>query len=403
MSDNTEHSLTPPKSIRSRHPESSLIRDLLKLASNPDVISFAGGLPSPASFPVKAIKEASDWVLDTEGTRALQYSSTEGEPALRKAIAARETELGAPVEADHIQIVSGSQQALDLMALAYVDEHSKIAVEDPTYLGALSAFRLQRPDFVTLPCDEHGLNPEAIGPEFEGIDFAYVMPTFQNPTGITISEERRKLLAEKAREYNFWILEDNPYGELWYEKQPPKPIRYFAPERTLTMGTFSKVLSPGFRLGYIIGPKTALEPLASIKQAIDLHTSTFTQLISARCLDSGLMNKHLPEVRKLYKDQCHCMLEALKRYMPENVSWTKPEGGMFIWVTLPDYFNADTMMKEALDRKVAYVPGSAFYACEPKYNNLRLSFVTVPPEKIDQGIKALAELIREKMVEHKAK
>lgn len=402
MSEITPLCLTPPKSIRSRHPESSLIRDLLKLASNPDVISFAGGLPSPKSFPVEAIKEASDWVLETEGARALQYSSTEGEPALRKAIAQREAELGAPVDPNNIQIVSGSQQALDLMALAYVDENTKVAVEDPTYLGALSAFRLQRPVFVTLPCDEHGINPEAIGPEFEGIDFAYVMPTFQNPTGITISEKRRKLLAEKARQYDFWILEDNPYGELWYEKQPPKPIRYYAPERTLTMGTFSKVLSPGFRLGYIIGPKSALDPLASIKQAIDLHTATFTQLIAARCLDSGLMNRHMPEVRKLYKDQCRCMLEALKRYMPEGVTWTKPEGGMFIWVSLPEYFNTDTMMKEALDRKVAYVPGSAFYACEPNYNTFRLSFVTVPPEKIDQGIKVLADLIAEKIAEHKA-
>ena len=263
MSDN---SLTPPKSIRARSSQRSIIRELLKLASQPDVISFAGGLPSPKSFPVKAIEKATDWVLETEGTRALQYSSTEGEPALRKAIAAHEAELGAPVDPDCIQIVSGSQQALDLMALAYIDEGSKVAVEDPTYLGALSAFKLQRPEFVTLPTDEHGLNPDLIGPEFSGIRFAYVMPTFQNPTGITITEERRKKLAEKAREYDFWILEDNPYGELWYDRQPPKPIRCYAPERTLTMGTFSKVLSPGFRLGYIIGPKAALDPLTTIKR-----------------------------------------------------------------------------------------------------------------------------------------
>ena len=288
MSDN---SLTPPKSIRARSSQRSIIRELLKLASQPDVISFAGGLPSPKSFPVKAIEKATDWVLETEGTRALQYSSTEGEPALRKAIDAHEAELGAPVDPDCIQIVSGSQQALDLMALAYIDEGSKVAVEDPTYLGALSAFKLQRPEFVTLPTDEHGLNPDLIGPEFSGIRFAYVMPTFQNPTGITITEERRKKLAEKAREYDFWILEDNPYGELWYDRQPPKPIRCYAPERTLTMGTFSKVLSPGFRLGYIIGPKAALDPLTTIKQAVDLHTSTFTQLISARCLDEGLITE----------------------------------------------------------------------------------------------------------------
>lgn len=399
MSDN---SLTPPKSIRARSSQRSIIRELLKLASQPDVISFAGGLPSPKSFPVKAIEKATDWVLETQGTRALQYSSTEGEPALRKAIAAHEAELGAPVDPDCIQIVSGSQQALDLMVLAYIDEGSKVAVEDPTYLGALSAFKLQRPEFVTLPTDEHGLNPDLIGPEFSGIRFAYVMPTFQNPTGITITEERRKKLAEKAREYDFWILEDNPYGELWYDRQPPKPIRCYAPERTLTMGTFSKVLSPGFRLGYIIGPKPALDPLTTIKQAVDLHTSTFTQLISARCLDEGLMKTHMPDVRALYRTQCHCMLDALERYFPEGTTWTKPDGGMFIWVTLPEYINTDDMMKEALDRKVAYVPSSAFYANEPKFNQMRLSFVTVPPEKIDQGVKVLADLIKEKMAAHNA-
>lgn len=400
MSDNFE-SLTPPKSIRARSSQRSLIRELLKLASEPDVISFAGGLPSPKSFPVKAIEKATDWVLETEGAKALQYSSTEGEPALRKAIAAREEELGTPTDPDCIQIVSGSQQALDLMALAYVDKGSLVAVENPTYLGALSAFRLQGPQFVTLPTDEHGLNPDLIGPEFSGIDFAYVMPTFQNPTGITISEERRKRLAEKAREYDFWIFEDNPYGELWYHKQPPKPLRYYAPERTITMGTFSKILSPGFRLGYVIAPKAALDPLTTIKQAVDLHTSTFTQLIAARCMDEGLLNKHLPDVRKLYRDQCQCMLNALAKYFPDGTVWTKPEGGMFIWVTLPEYINTDDMMKEALDRKVAYVPGSAFYANEPQVNKMRLSFVTVPPEKIDQGIKILADLIKEKIAARK--
>lgn len=398
-----ELSATPPKSIRARGSQRSIIRELLKLASKPDVISFAGGLPSPKSFPVEAIEKATDWVLEHHGAQALQYSSTEGEPTLRKAIAERETELGAPVEADNIQIVSGSQQALDLIGSAYVDEGSVIAVENPTYLGALSAFKLQRPTFLTIPTDEYGLNPDKIGPEFRGIRFAYVIPTFQNPTGITLSEERRKKLAEKAREYDFWIIEDNPYGELWYDHQPPKPIRCYAPERTLTLGTFSKVLSPGFRLGYVVGPKAALDPLVVLKQAVDLHTSTFTQLISARCLDTGLMNAHMPAVRGLYKTQCSCMLEALEKYFPQGTSWTKPDGGMFIWVTLPEYINTDEMMKEALDRKVAYVPGSAFYANEPELNKMRLSFVTVPPEKIDAGIKVLAQLVKERIDAHEAK
>ena len=399
--ENKDWSTTPPKSIRARTSSRSIIRELLKLASSPDVISFAGGLPSPKSFPVKRIEEATDWVLENHGAKALQYSSTEGEPALREQIARHEGELGVPTDPSCIQIVSGSQQALDLMSLAYIDAGTKVAVENPTYLGALSAFRLMKPDFVTLPTDEYGLNPEKIGPEFRGIDFAYVMPTFQNPTGITISEERRKLLAEKAREYDFWILEDNPYGELWYHKPSPKPIRFYAPERTITMGTFSKVLSPGFRLGYVIGPKAALDPLTTIKQAVDLHTSTFTQLISARCLETNLMNEHMPEVRALYRDQCECMLKCLEKYFPAGTSWTHPEGGMFIWVNLPEYIDTDEMMKEALDNKVAYVPGSAFYANTPEKNKMRLSFVTVPPEKIEQGIKTLAKLIAEKIEAHK--
>ncbi|MBQ8829602.1 MAG: PLP-dependent aminotransferase family protein [Burkholderiaceae bacterium] len=393
----TNCSKTPPISKRARASTCPIIRKLLKLAVQNDIISFAGGLPSPQSFPIDRIEGAATTVLENSGTRALQYSSTEGEIALRKAIADYETQKGIPTVVDNIQIVSGSQQALDLLGLAFIDDDAPIAVESPTYLGALQAFNLYNPKYVSLPTDEYGLNPDLIDEKFRGIRFAYVMPTFQNPTGLTISEERRKKLAEKAREYDFWLIEDNPYGELWYDKEPAPSLRAYAPERTITLGTFSKILAPGLRLGFIIGPKDAMEPMTMLKQAVDLHTSTFSQLISAHCLENNLMTEHMPSVRALYRSQCQAMLSALQTHMPEGVTWSKPEGGMFIWVTLPKSINTDVLMEEAIERKVAFVPGSAFYAKDPEYHRLRLSFVTVPTDKIEKGIQDLAQLIKEKL------
>ena len=268
---------------------------------------------------------------------ALQYSSTVGEKPLIDQIGKYINSKGVPAQADEIQIVSGSQQALDLLGMAYIDKGSLVAVESPSYLGAIQAFDLYEPKYIEIPTDEHGLNPDLIGPEFKNIRFAYVITTFQNPTGLTLSVERRKKLAEKAREYDFWIIDDNPYGELYYDQEPPPSMRLYAPERTISLGTFSKVLAPGFRLGYVVGPKEAIAPLTQLKQAVDLNTSTFTQLITAQIMEDGLMTTHLPAVREIYKTQCEYMLKAMDQYFPkEGVTWTKPDGGMFIWVTLPE-------------------------------------------------------------------
>lgn len=392
-----ESTKTPPLSKRASGPSSTVIRDLLKLAAKPEIISFAGGLPSPKSFPVEGIEKCAVEVLRTQGAQSLQYSATEGEKALREAVAQYETSKGVETVAENVQIVSGSQQALELLGLAFIDEGSTIAVESPTYMGALQAFKMYGPKFLEIPTDEEGLRPDLIDEKFRGIRFAYVMPTFQNPTGLTISEERRKMLAEKAREYDFWIIEDNPYGDLWYDKKPPLSMRAYAPERTLTLGTFSKILAPGFRLGYITGPKAAIEPMTMLKQSVDLHTATFTQLTAAKYVESGMLEEHMPEVRDLYRTQCRAMLNSLETYMPKEVSWSKPEGGMFIWVTVPDYIDTADLMKEAIDRKVAYVPGSAFYANEPEHNRMRLSFVTVPTDKIVEGVRALAEVIESRI------
>ena len=380
-----------------RGPQDTLLRELLTLAGRPEVISFAGGLPSPEGFPVADLREAADRVLASCGAQALQYSYTEGETELRRAIAELETARGTPTTIDEVQIVSGSQQALDLIARCFVDEDSRILVENPTYMGALQAFRTCRPSFELLPSDEKGFNPQAMDDACRGARFAYVMPTFANPTGLTMSEERRQTLARRARELDLWIIEDDPYGELWYEGQPPASIRSRIPERTLRLGTLSKVLSPGLRLGYICGPKPVLEVIALLKQTVDLHTSSFTQRVAADVIASGRLEAHLPAVRELYRRQARTMLEALGQYMPAGVSWTDVEGGMFIWVTLPEGVDTTALMKTALDNNVAYVPGEAFYALGGDRRHLRLSFVTVPEERIREGVRRLAELLRRKL------
>lgn len=376
-------------------PKDTLLRELLLLAGRPEVISFAGGLPSPEGFPVADVREAADRVLNTCGARALQYSYTEGETELRQAIASFETSRGTPTTPEEVQIVSGSQQALDLIARCLIDENSRVLVENPTYMGALQAFRACNPTFELLPSDDLGLNPQLMGEECRGARFAYVMPTFANPTGLTMNEKRREKLVERARELDLWIVEDDPYGELWYETPPIASIRSRIPERTLRLGTLSKVLSPGLRLGYICGPKPVLEVIGLLKQTVDLHTSTLTQRMAADIIASGRLEAHLPSVRALYQRQAQTMLEALAQYMPEGVAWTNVQGGMFIWMTLPESIDTTAMMKTALDHNVAYVPGEAFYALGGDRHHLRLSFVTVPEDRIREGVRRLAKLIRQ--------
>lgn len=389
---------TPSYSQIGKPKESSVIGEILALAARPEVISFAGGLPSAEGFPVKAIKDAADWVLETCPQVALQYSAVGGMPALLEAIAKIETDHGVPTTPDEVMIVSGSQQALDMIARVFTDEGDKVLVETPTYMGALYAFELCKPKFVSLPTDDEGLNPDLIDDRVAGAKFAYVMPTYQNPTGRTISEERRRKLAEKARQYDFWLIEDNPYGELYYAERPPVSLRACAPERTLRLGTMSKVLAPGFRLGYICGPKHVLNALKQMKTSMDLHTSTYTQLITARVLDQDLFSEHLPAVRRLYAEKAKVMLDSLEEFMPKHpeVSWTKPTGGMFIWLNLPKNVDSADLMKKVLasDVPVGFVPGVAFYTDNPEVNHCRLSFVTVPSEKIVAGIKSVAEALK---------
>ncbi len=400
MNSPTFTSVLPRLATRAADAKSSIIREILKVTQRPEVISFAGGLPSPATFPVDALREAFGAVLQAAGPTALQYSATEGDDALRAWVAARETARGIPTSPEQVLIVAGSQQGLDLIGKALIDAVSTVLVESPTYLGALQAFALFQPKFRELPVDAEGLQPTAIDAALvRDARFAYVMPNYQNPTGRTLSRERRAALADKARALDLWLVEDDPYGELWYRHAPPPGLRQFAPERTIRLGSFSKILSPGLRLGFVIAPQAFVDVLARLKQATDLHTSTLAQRAAAHVVTSGLLESHLPQIRARYAAQCEVMLEALRTHFPREARFTQPDGGMFVWAELPDGVDASRLLDAAIARNVAFVPGAAFYANAPRANTLRLSFVTVPPERIRAGIAILGELLRERVAD----
>jgi 2-aminoadipate transaminase len=381
---------------RTENVKSSMVREILKVTQRPEIISLAGGLPAPESFPVEALRTAFDAVLRDDGPAALQYSTTEGHTPLREWIAAQETAKGIPTSPDEVLMVAGSQQALDLVGKAFAEPGAGFLVESPTYLGALQAFSVFEPQFRAVPTDTDGVQPGALDVHnTRGARLMYVMPNFQNPSGLTLSAERRAQLAEAARRFNIWLVEDDPYGELWYEHAPPPSLRAWAPERTIRICSFSKVLAPGLRLGYVIAPRACIDLLVRLKQATDLHTATLTQRAAHRVLAGGLLDTQLPQVRALYGTQGRVMLEALAAHMPRGVEWTRPAGGMFVWLTLPEGIDATALLDRAIAARVVFVPGEPFFAAAPQKNTLRLSFVTVSPERIRTGVQTLAALIAE--------
>ena len=381
-------------SNRAKALQSSAIREILKVTERPEVISFAGGLPAPATFPVDAMRAAFDRVLAGNGRDALQYSTTEGYAPLRQWIAARVGTPAAPVSADEVLIVSGSQQGLDLLAKVLVEVGDTLLVETPTYLGALQAFSTFSPHYVALASDADGLLPDSLDESMRGAKFIYCLPNFQNPTGRLLPEDRRRRLAERARALDLLVLEDDPYGALSYDGETPPSIRSLAPERTVYMGSFSKVLAPGLRLGYVIAPAPLRAKLVQAKQATDLHTSTLAQMAVYEVIRDGFLDTHIPTIRSLYRAQCAAMLEALAATMPEGVRWNTPRGGMFLWLELPTGMDATTILAGAIEKNVAFVPGAPFYAGQPVIESLRLAFVTVPPAKIREGVERLAGVIR---------
>jgi len=384
-------------SSRARALQSSAIREILKITERPEVISFAGGLPAPATFPVDEMRVALEKVLVNNGREALQYSTTEGYAPLREWIAARVGTAQAPVAADDVLIVSGSQQGLDLLAKALLDPGDRVLVETPTYLGALQSFSMFSPAFVSVDSDEDGLLPDALSESMRGAKFLYCLPNFQNPTGRLLPDDRRRALAARARELDLLILEDDPYGALSYDGETPPSIRSLAPERTVYMGSFSKVLAPGLRLGYVIAPAALRAKLVQAKQATDLHTATLSQMAVYEVIKDGFLDTHIPTIRKLYREQCEAMLAALAHHMPDGVRWNRPRGGMFLWAELPQGMDATAVLAKAVERNVAFVPGAPFYAANPEIEALRLAFVTVPPPRIEEGVERLAEVIRQRL------
>ncbi len=384
-------------SDRASQLQSSFIREILKITQQPEIISFAGGLPSPATFPVDVMKAAFDKVLTTTGKTALQYGPTDGYMPLRQWIADSLSQDGAKIVPEQVLMVSGSQQALDLLGKVLIDEGSRVLVETPSYLGALQAFSVYRPEFKSVATDEHGLVPSSIHAVAEGARMLYALPNFQNPTGRTLSAERRIELVETCARLGLPLIEDDPYGALSYKGAPLPKMVAMNPEGVIYMGSFSKVLTPGIRLGYVVAPLPLVRRLELAKQAADLHTAQLTQMVVHEVVKDGFLDQHIPTIRELYGNQCQAMLDALTEFFPSSVTWTKPEGGMFIWVTLPKHINSMELLDEAIKEKVAFVPGAPFYANDPETNTLRLSFVTVPPERIRHGIAILGKLIAARM------
>ena len=382
-------------SERARKLTSSAIREILKVTERPEVTSFAGGLPSPATFPVEQMREASERILRDQPSAALQYSATEGFMPLREWVAARYSVNGAAIRPTQVLITTGSQQALDLLGKVLVCPESPVLVETPTYLGALQSFSLFEPDYVQVPTDESGLIPERLDAALvANARLLYAQPNFQNPTGRRLPLERRRALAAFAQKAAFPVIEDDPYGALDYAGAPLPTLLSMAPDHIVHLGSFSKVLAPGLRVGYIIAPEELHFKLVQAKQATDLHTPSLTQRIVYEVVKDGFLDTHVPTIRALYRDQCAAMLASLERHMPPGVEWNRPEGGMFVWVKLPKHINSMKLLEQSIAQNVAFVPGGPFFAKEAEHNTMRLSFVTVPPATIDEGVATLGALIR---------
>jgi 2-aminoadipate transaminase len=393
--------------LRTDNIKSSAIRELLKITSLPDVISFAGGLPAPEVFPIERFKEASEVVLTEMGERALQYGTTEGYQPLREMIARNAGKYGIKISADNVLITSGSQQALDLMGRIFINRGDRVLVESPTYLGAIQAWNAYGVKYVTIPFDDNGMKTDELESRLRtGIKFIYVLLNFQNPTGVTLSRERRKQLVELANAYGVPIFEDDPYGQLRYEGEHLPPVVVLDDEirakefpiysgNVIYTSTFSKILAPGLRLAWVVAPVEVIKKLVQAKQGCDLNTSTFNQYLAYQVANDPWMKTHICKIRKTYKERRDVMLKALEDFMPEGVHWTRPQGGLFLWVTYPECIDTQHIFPSAVEQKVAFVPGGSFHPKGGGHNTMRLNFSNSKPELIVEGIKRLAKVIKD--------
>lgn len=379
--------------------KASEIRELLKLTQKPEIISFAGGLPAPESFPVKELVEIGRKVLEETGSQALQYGSTEGYPPLREAISQRMSRVMVDAKADDILVTSGSQQGLDFAAKIFINPGDVIICESPTYLGAINAFRAYEPKFVEVEIDNEGMIMEDLEnalKENANAKFIYVIPDFQNPSGKTWSIERRKKLIELANKYDVVILEDNPYGELRFEGEILPAVKHYDTEnRVIFLGTFSKILCPGLRLGWVAAGPEILNKFIMVKQGSDLQSSTISQMEVARFLEEYSIDDHISNIIELYRGRRDLMMKTIKEEFPKEAIYTYPEGGLFTWVELPEYMNARELAVKALEQNVAYVPGGSFYPNGGNENTFRLNYSNMDDERIVEGIKRLGKVLRD--------
>jgi len=397
---------SPHLASRVQRMKSSAIRELLKLTQQPDVISFAGGLPAPDFFPLREVEEACRYVIRTDGGRALQYGPTEGYLPLREWLANSMHKYGVPAVPDNVLVTNGSQQALDLIGKVFIDPGDFVITSRPTYLGAIQAWNAYGARYQTVDLDDDGMVVDEIEEAYESAvresgrppKFIYVLPNFHNPAGTTLSLERRQRLAEIATRLDLPIVEDDPYGALRYEGEDLPPVCTYVPERTIYLGTFSKTLAPGLRLGWIVCPEVLMQRFVLAKQGSDLHTGTFAQFIANDICQRGFLKPHIQRLRQVYKERRDTMLDALAEFWPEGCSWTHPRGGLFLWARVPEPIDTSEFFKRAVKEKVAYVPGVNFYPnADGGFNAMRLNFSFSPPDKIVEGIRRLGIALKKEL------
>ncbi|MGA3087276.1 MAG: PLP-dependent aminotransferase family protein [Terriglobales bacterium] len=398
--------------LRTKGITSSQIRELLKVTQRPGMISFGGGLPAPDVFPVQRFEQACHKVLSEQASLALQYGETEGYAPLRELIASNMARYGIKAKLENVLIASGSQQALDLIGKLFINRGDRVLVEAPTYLGALQAFNVYGAEYESVPIDDNGLRTDLLEkPLRSGPKFMYVLPNFQNPAGTTLSEERRHELVLLADRYGIPIVEDDPYGQLRYEGEHLRSLVVLDRENlrrdngysignVIYLSTFSKTLAPGLRLGWIVAPPEVIGKLAQLKQGADLHTSTFTQFVAYEVARDGFLDQHVKLIRQIYRQRRDVMLQALQEFFPPEVTWTHPQGGLFLWVTLPEGLDMKAVFQSALEQNVAFVPGDSFYAHDGRLDrghegsrHMRLNFSNAAPEQIREGVRRLAAAV----------
>ncbi|MCX6827147.1 MAG: PLP-dependent aminotransferase family protein [candidate division Zixibacteria bacterium] len=379
--------------------ENSIIREILKISSKPGVISFAGGLPAPEMFPLEDLKQSAVEMIDEFGSDSMQYSLSMGISHLRKVVAERETRLGSPTKMENILITTGSQQGIDLCARAFIDPGDYIITEYPTYVGALQAFNFYQTRYASVEMDENGMIVEQVEKAIKKYKpkFIYTVSNFQNPTGITMSEERRRTLVEIASKYNIPIVDDNPYGEIRFTGKAMPSLKDIGGEAVISLGTFSKILAPGLRIAWINASEKAMPIFERVKQCADLNANTFTQYMIYGYMRNGKLDGHIETIKNNYATKKDLMLREMANNFPKGISWTKPEGGLFLWVTLPSDMSAKKLFDKAIEQKVAYVYGKPFYPDGNSENTMRLNYCTASMEMISEGIKRLAKLLRDNM------